>query len=60
MENKNDVQVKNAVVWVRYAVSQKTGNPYKYFEIAVNGKMIRLGFCGDREELQLLKAGVQL
>lgn len=58
MEQK-DVMIKNAVVWVRSDVSKK-GNPYKYFEAAVNGRTIRLGLCGDREQLALIRAGIDV
>ena len=48
----------NAMVVITERVSQK-GNTYKAIELVVNGKTVPVGFCGDSQELSLLKAGVK-
>lgn len=56
---KTLAKVPNAVFTVEERISQK-GNVYKVCCVTINGSKIQLGFFGDREELQLLKAGVKI
>ena len=51
-------KVQSCTVTVEERVSLK-GKTYRVICAVVNGKTVHLGFCGDREELLLLKAGVK-
>lgn len=58
-EMKVLAKVPNVTLTVEECVSKK-GNLYRVCCVNVNGQRIQLGFCGDREELMLLKAGVKI
>lgn len=38
----------------------KEGRVYRYFEMWINEQTVRLGYVNAKEELQLLRAGIDL